>query len=72
MGGAIAVRVAAEQILPTLIGLIIIDVVEGRFSSGYFSSDHNNVMMVFHDSLCLNFFVHVYVIQYNIIYMWLL
>lgn len=32
MGGAIAVRVAAEQIIPTLVGLIIIDVVEGRFS----------------------------------------
>ena len=32
MGGAIAVRVAAEQIIPTLVGLIIIDVVEGRLS----------------------------------------
>ena len=30
MGGAIAVRVAAEQTIPSLIGLAVIDVVEGR------------------------------------------
>ena len=30
MGGAIAVRVAAEQAIPSLIGLVVIDVVEGR------------------------------------------
>lgn len=28
MGGAIAVRVAAERALPTLAGLVVIDVVE--------------------------------------------
>lgn len=30
MGGAISVRVAAEQAIPSLIGLVVIDVVEGR------------------------------------------
>ena len=37
MGGAIAVRVAAEKIIPTLIGLIVIDVVEGGFKSDVYS-----------------------------------
>ena len=31
MGGAIAIRVAAEQSIPSLIGLVVIDVVEGRY-----------------------------------------
>ena len=29
MGGAIAVRVAAKGVIPSIIGLIVIDVVEG-------------------------------------------
>ena len=34
MGGAIAVRVAAELALPTLAGLIVVDVVEVRDAVG--------------------------------------
>lgn len=33
MGGAIAVHIAAQQQLPTLCGLAVIDVVEGVFNS---------------------------------------
>ena len=31
MGGAIAVHIAQQELLPSLIGLTVIDVVEGRY-----------------------------------------
>lgn len=31
MGGAVAVRVANRNVIPTLIGLAVIDVVEGEY-----------------------------------------
>ena len=33
MGGAIAVQVAASETIPSLIGLAVIDVVEGKVST---------------------------------------
>ena len=32
MGGAIAVHVGVQRLLPTLIGLAVIDVVEGQYN----------------------------------------
>lgn len=36
MGGAVAVHTVYRDLLPTAIGLIVIDVVEGNFSIKYF------------------------------------
>lgn len=36
MGGAIAVHVAVQKLLPSLAGLAVIDVVEGK--------EHNNIL----------------------------
>ena len=30
MGGAIAIHTAAQRLLPSLIGLVVVDVVEGK------------------------------------------
>lgn len=38
MGGTIAVRVAAKRALPTLEGLVVIDVVEVRAYTFFFTS----------------------------------
>lgn len=68
MGGAIAVRVAAEQIIPSLIGLAIIDVVEGRLSMCTFSGcQYDGLLMLLH-TICFQFvtLLNVYGIQYNI------
>ncbi len=35
MGGAIAVRVAARDVLPSLSGLVVLDVVEGESPLNY-------------------------------------
>jgi len=39
VGGAIAVHAAGNMVLPTLVGLVVIDVVEGKRSPFYIWSD---------------------------------